>query len=485
MKRVPFVLDCWHNAGASPYARFTSEERKKFVPADFLTEGMDQTRGWANTLLLEHVVFTGKAEAPYKAFLFQGLAQDAKGRKMSKSLGNFLEANVALEKCSADVFRFYALWKCSPVDPMSFDMRELSKRPYQVLGTLYHLHRFFMQNAEYDKFSPLTHTLAWAREQGVLVPADRWLLSRLQNTVVQYTARLESCEFNFACEELEKFVVDVLSREYVPMVRRDLWSDDPESLDRRLAVYATLWHALKTLVLLLNPVSPFVCEFLWQSVYRVLDSRLAKSVSLESWPLPVEDLRDEQLEHDLDLLLRVVALSYSARQAGGLKRRWPLREAVVAASVNQMKALKSLEDLFLELANVKSVGFLNELSGAESAAEEGRWKTASEGDLMVLLDSERDAGLLGEGVMRDLARRVQALRKDLGFSPTDMLEAVHLAGLDDETRSLLEPLLSVMASLVRTKKVTVYRDVDEVAGVAKEDWREFSFDDKRVYVAVK
>jgi isoleucyl-tRNA synthetase len=296
---------------------------------------------------------------------------------------------------------------------------------------------------------------------------------------------LESCEFNFACEELEKFVVDVLSREYVPMVRRDLWSDDPESLDRRLAVYATLWHALKTLVLLLNPVSPFVCEFLWQSVYRVLDSRLAKSVSLESWPLPVEDLRDEQLEHDLDLLLRVVALSYSARQAGGLKRRWPLREAVVAASVNQMKALKSLEDLFLELANVKSVGFLNELSGAESAAEEGRWKTASEGDLMVLLDSERDAGLLGEGVMRDLARRVQALRKDLGFSPTDMLEAVHLAGLDDETRSLLEPLLSVMASLVRTKKVTVYRDVDEVAGVAKEDWREFSFDDKRVYVAVK
>jgi hypothetical protein len=246
-----------------------------------------------------------------------------------------------------------------------------------------------------------------------------------------------------------------------------------------------LWHALKTLVLLLNPVSPFVCEFLWQSVYRVLDSRLAKSVSLESWPLPVEDLRDEQLEHDLDLLLRVVALSYSARQAGGLKRRWPLREAVVAASVNQMKALKSLEDLFLELANVKSVGFLNELSGAESAAEEGRWKTASEGDLMVLLDSERDAGLLGEGVMRDLARRVQALRKDLGFSPTDMLEAVHLAGLDDETRSLLEPLLSVMASLVRTKKVTVYRDVDEVAGVAKEDWREFSFDDKRVYVAVK
>ena len=485
MKRVPFVLDCWHNAGASPYARFTSEERNTFVPADFLTEGMDQTRGWANTLLLEHVVFTGKAEAPYKAFLFQGLAQDAKGRKMSKSLGNVLEANTVLEKHSADVFRFYALWKCSPVDAMSFDMRELSKRPYQVLGTLYHLHRFFMQNAEYDRFNPLVHTLAWAREQGMLAPADRWLLSKLQNTVAQYTARLESCEFNFACDELEKFVVDVLSREYVPMVRRDLWSDDPESLNRRLAVYATLWHVLRSLVLLFNPVSPFVCEFLWQNVYRTLDSGLAESVSLQPWPLPVENLRDEQLEHDLGLLLRVVALSYSARQAGGLKRRWPLRKAVVVASRDQVKALKALEDLFLELANVKSVGFLNELSGAESAVEEGLWKTASEGDLMVSLDSERDAGLLGEGVMRDLARRVQALRKDLGFSPTDMLEAVHLAGLDDETKGLLEPLLGVMAGLVRARKVSLYRDMREVAGVAQEEWREFSFDDKRVCVAVK
>jgi isoleucyl-tRNA synthetase len=484
MKRVPFVLDCWHNAGASPYARFTSEERKMFVPVDFLTEGMDQTRGWANTLLLEHVVFTGKAEAPYKAFLFQGLAQDARGRKMSKSLGNVLEANTALGKYSADVFRFYALWKCSPVDAMSFDMSELSKRPYQVLGTLYHLHRFFMQNAEYDRFNPLVHTLDWAREQGMFAPADRWLLSKLQNTVAQHTTRLESCEFNFACEELEKFVVDALSREYVPMVRRDLWSDDPETLNRRLAVYATLWHVLRSLVLLFNPVTPFACEFLWQNVYRALDSGLNESVNLEPWPVPAENLRDEQLERDFDLLLRVVALSYSARQVSGLKRRWPLSKAVVVSSRDQVKALKSLEELFLELANVKSVDLLTEFDGADNAAEEGRWKTASEGDLTVLLDSKRDAGLLGEGVMRDLARRVQALRKDMGFSPTDMLEAVHLAGLDDETRDLLEPLLGVMASLVRAKNVSLYKEKLEVAGVAETEWHEFSFDDKRVYAAI-
>jgi hypothetical protein len=179
-----------------------------------------------------------------------------------------------------------------------------------------------------------------------------------------------------------------------------------------------------------------------------------------------------------------VALSYSARQVGGLKRRWPLGKAVVVASGDQLKALKSLEELFLELANVKSVDLVSKFEGADNTVEEGRWKTASEGDLTVLLDSKRDTGLLGEGVMRDLARRVQALRKDLGFSPTDVLEAVCLAGLDDETRGLLEPLSGVMAGLVRAKKVSLYKEKTEVEGVAETEWHEFSFDDKRVYAAV-
>ena len=109
MRREDFVLDAWHNSGAAPYARLTDEEFEKYVPVDFLTEAMDQTRGWANTLLLEYVILTGKAQAPYRAFLLQGLTQDARGRKMSKSLGNVIEANKTLEAQSADVFRFYVL----------------------------------------------------------------------------------------------------------------------------------------------------------------------------------------------------------------------------------------------------------------------------------------------------------------------------------------------------------------------------------------
>jgi len=476
MKREPFVLDTWHNSGACPYARFTSEEFERYVPVDFLTEGIDQTRGWANTLLLEYVILTGKAEAPYKAFLYQGLAQDAEGRKMSKSLGNMLEANAVLKEQSADVFRFYALWKCTPVDTINFDVQELSKRPYQVLGTLYHLHRFFMQNAEYDNFNPKVHKLQWAKENNALKPADKWLLSRLQKSVKSYTEMLERCGFNLATAELEEFVVDVVSRQYVPMIRRDLWSDEPLTLQRRLAVYAVLWQTLKTLLLLFNPATPFLSESLYQKVYRELDNSLPESVNFENWPKPDEAFRDAELEQAFDALQRCVTLVYSARQSAQLKRRWPLQKAIVVAPKMVLDALKSLEDVFLELANVKRVEYTQELM----AFDEKEWASASEGNLQVLLNTRRDESLLGEGLMRDLARRVQSLRKELGFMPTDILEAVHLAELDQESVKLVEPYLAEMAELVRTKKVYLH----ERRAEARADWHEYLLDNKKVFVAM-
>jgi isoleucyl-tRNA synthetase len=476
MKREPFVLDTWHNSGACPYARFSDEEFEKYVPVDFLVEAVDQTRGWANTLLLEHVLLTGKPEAPYRAYLFYGFVLDAKGRKMSKSLGNVIEVNPLLERYSADICRFYLLWKCSPTDSMNFDVRELNKRPYQVLSTLYHLHRFFMQNAEYDHFNPKQHTLEWAEKSKTLKPADRWLLSRLQKTVRSCTEKLEKCEFNLAVAELEDFVVDVVSRQYVPMVRRDLWTDDPQTLKRRLTVYATLWQTLKTLVLLFNPVTPFLSEFLYQRVYRELDSTLPKSVNFESWPQPDEAMRDTRLEDAFGTLQRCVALVYSARQSAQLKRRWPLQKAIVVAPKPVQSAIKSLEDVFLELANVKQVEYREE----RPAFDEKDWASASEGNVQILLSARRDRSLLGEGLMRDLARRVQSLRKERGFMPTDILEAVHLAELDRESMRLVEPYLSEMAELVRTKKVYLHEKRTEV----EAEWREYPLDKGRVFVAI-
>lgn len=481
MNREPFVLDTWHNSGASPYARFTDEEFAKYVPVEFLTEGIDQTRGWANSLLLEHIILTGKAEAPYKAFLFQGLTQDAKGRKMSKSLGNIIEVNKLLEKASADVCRFYLLRKCSPIEFMNFDVNEMNRRPYQVLATLYHLNRFFVQNAEYDGFNPQRHTLEWAKENSYLKKPDLWLLSKLQKAISDYTARLDKCEFNFALAELEEFVVEVVSRLYVPMIRKELWTDDPETLNRRLAIYACLWHVLKTAVLLFNPITPFLSEALYQKIYKRLDNTLPESVNFEKWSEPNEKLRDKNLEEEFEALLECVSLAYSARQSARLKRRWPLRKMFVMASGKACKALENLKEVLLELANVKEVEYAQELpENLKAEVDAKRWVGASEKGISVYLDAYRDEGLLGEGLMRDIARRVQALRKELGYVPTDILDSVHITGLDGENIRLLQPYLGEMAELVRARKVQLHTSRDEV----ETEWHEYPLDEKKIYIAI-
>jgi isoleucyl-tRNA synthetase len=477
MRREDYVLDTWHNSGASPYARFTDEEFEKFVPTDFLTEGIDQTRGWANSLLLEYVILTGKPEGPYRAFLFQGLTQDAKGRKMSKSLGNVVETNKLLDKYSADLCRFYMMRKCSPIDFMNFDLQELSRRPYQVLSTLYHLSRFFLQNAEFDEFSPEKFNLEWATRTGQLKSADRWLLSKLQEKIEEYTLRLERCEFNSAVAVLEDFVIETLSRLYVPMIRKELWTDDPETFERRQTIYAVLHYTLKTVTLLFNPATPYLSEALYQKVYKKFNAELPESINFEVWPVPDGKLRDKALEEEFEVLFKCVSLVYAARQQAKLKRRWPLSKVIVVAPEKASKALRTHEPLFLELTNVKEAEYAKQVPdyvGGEN------WVSASEGDMYVFVSGQRDETLLGEGLMRDLARRVQALRKELGYMPTDVLDAVHIAELDDESIGLLEPYLAEMAELVRAKKVYLHGSRGEL----EAEWHESELDGKKIYINI-
>jgi isoleucyl-tRNA synthetase len=477
MRREDYVLDTWHNSGASPYARFTDEEYAKFVPTDFLTEGIDQTRGWANSLLLEYVILTGKPEAPYHAFLFQGLTQDAKGRKMSKSLGNIVETNKLLEKYSADLCRFYMMRKCSPIDFMNFDLQELNRRSYQVLSTLYHLSRFFLQNAEFDGFEPATDQLIWDEILGTLQPPDRWLLSKLQWTIKEYTDKLGRCEFNSALAILEDFVIETLSRLYVPMIRKELWTDDPETLGRRKEIYAILHYTLKTVTLLFNPVTPYLSEALHQKVYRKLDQKLPGSINFECWPKPDNKMRNQTLEEEFEVLFKCVSLIYAARQQAKLKRRWPLSKAIVVAPEKALSALRKQEPLFLELTNVKAAEYAAKVPdyvGGEN------WVSASEGDLFAFVSGQRDEKLLGEGLMRDLARRVQALRKELGYVPTDVLDAAHIAELDEDSVGLLESYLEEMAELVRTKKVYLHGSRGEVDA----EWHESKLDGKKIYINI-
>jgi isoleucyl-tRNA synthetase len=477
MRREDYVLDTWHNSGASPYARFSDEEYRKFVPTDFLTEGIDQTRGWANSLLLEYVILTGKPEAPYHAFLFQGLTQDAKGRKMSKSLGNILETNKLLEKYSADLCRFYMMRKCSPIDFMNFDLQELNRRSYQVLSTLYHLSRFFLQNAEFDEFSPEKFTLEWATRANQLKDADKWLISKLQEKIGEYTLRLERCEFNVAMAILEDFVIETLSRLYVPMIRKELWTDDPETFERRQTIYSVLHYTLKTITLLFNPATPHLSEALYQKIYRKLDAELPDSINFEDWPKADNKMRDQSLEEEFEVLFKSVSLVYAARQQAKLKRRWPLSKAIVVAPEKMFSALKRQEPLFLELTNVKTAEYASQVPdyvGGEN------WVSASEGDLFVFVSGQRDDKLLGEGLMRDLARRVQALRKELGYVPTDLLDAVHIAELDEDSNGLLGSYLEEMTELVRTKKVYLHGSRGEVDA----EWHESKLDGKKIYIAI-
>jgi len=475
MRREDFVLDTWHNSGASPHARFSDEQEAAFVPAVFLTEGIDQTRGWANSLLLEYIILTGKPIAPYKAFLFQGLTQDAKGRKMSKSLGNVVQTNELLAKNSADLCRFYMMRKTSPLDFMSFDTQELSRRSYQVLSTLYHLSRFFSENATFDGFKPQTYPLQWALDTGKLQPADHWLLSVLQNKIKEYTQKIDRCEFNTAVATLEDFVIETLSRLYVPMIRKELWTDEPETFERRQTIYALLHHTLKTITLLFNPITPFLSEMLHQKIYRPLEPTLPESVNLSTWPSPNQDLCNKNLEEQFEVLLKTVSISFAARQQGKLKRRWPLSKAIIVAPEKTLQALKTLEELFLEQINVKSAEYTQKIP---EYIENENWVSRQEDDITVFISGQRDDTLLGEGIMRDLARRVQALRKERGFVPTEVLEAVHIAELDAESTNLLEPYLEAMESLVRTRKVYLHATRNEI----ETQWHESELDGKKIFI---
>ncbi len=242
--REPFVLDTWHNSGAAPYASLSDEEFDELIPVPFLTEGIDQTRGWAYTLLIESVIMHGEAKAPFKSFLFQGHVLDEKGNKMSKSLGNVIDGYDMVSRYPADLIRLYFMWKANPIDPLNFSINEMLKRTYQILNTLYNLHIYFMQNSSYDKFDTSEHTLTWAIDNKLLKESEIWLLSRLERVkeIVRYG--YERCRYHEAARALENFIINDLSQTYLPLTRNELWSDDEESRDRRLAIYAILSNTL-------------------------------------------------------------------------------------------------------------------------------------------------------------------------------------------------------------------------------------------------
>ena len=535
-KREEYVLDTWHNSGSAPYSSLTDEEYSKDIPAPFFTEGIDQTRGWAYTLLIENVILNNGPIPPFKSFLFQGHVLDEKGGKMSKSLGNVIDGAELLEKYPVDLIRFYFIWKASPIEPLSFSTEELMSRPYQVLNTLFNLHLYFKQNSEYDKFDE-TKTIAWAKQDNLLTSPDIWLLSKLQKLIKKISERNEACKFHEAAKAIDDFIINNLSQIYIPITRGELWDEGESNKNRRLAIYAILSKVLKTLDILLHPLCPFTSEYLYQSVFGG-----KQSILLDKWPQYQESLVNEEIEESFDIMKDVVSVSSAARMKGKLKRRWPLNQAFVGVSKNQKQKLESLSPLLMSQLNVekftifetqsdggleqilelKQIGLpvasIVELErkriGPKAKAHMGKLVNmfaetnpeeiisslqkqghydfkvdeetitldkedflvdfdASQGfavskrdHYIVFISTSRNKEMMARGLVKDIARRLQTLRKERGYNPTDILGVASILDLDDESLEMIKEKSEDLAFLVRVKQVTFsescknYRDDD-------------------------
>jgi isoleucyl-tRNA synthetase len=346
MSREPFVLDTWHNSGASPYASLNDNEFLKLIPAAFLTEGIDQTRGWAYTLLIDNIIMRDKAESPYKAFLFQGHLLDENGNKMSKSQGNVIDAKEFLSKNSVDLVRYYFLWKASPIDSFNFNPTELSTRPYQILNTLYNLHVYLHQNSKYDKFDMNNLDIEKIKKSKFYGLMEKWINSKLQLLIRNVTKSLDTCKFNEGAKSIEDFVINSLSQTYVPFTRDDLWEDNPESLERRGVIYTLLGLALRYGDILLHPFSPFISNYLFLMLFM-----RRKSILLESWPPVIEEDIDLQIESSVGKVREIISLSNSARMKAKIKRRWPISQVVIFLEKDEISQVEHFSDLMKNQLN--------------------------------------------------------------------------------------------------------------------------------------
>jgi isoleucyl-tRNA synthetase len=352
MQREPYVLDTWHNSGGAPYASLSDVEYKNLIPASFLTEGIDQTRGWAYTLLMENVILQQRAIAPFQSFLFQGHVLDDKGNKMSKSIGNVIDAYNLLRENSVDLIRFYFMWKASPIESLNFSLKEMEKRPYQVMSTLYYLHTYFKQNSSFDRFEQNKHNLSWVLDNNLLNLPEIWLLSKLQRLISQVTIAFEGCRYNEGAKAIEEFIINQLSQTYIPITRNDIWDDSPEGLNRRFAIYSILAYSLMQIDIMLHPYSPFITEYLYVHCFQPYLKK--SSILLERWPEYEGQLVNTMIEEAFDKSKEVISLANAARMKVQLKRRWPMKEAIICSTDLTFLSVDGISNIIKNQLNVEN-----------------------------------------------------------------------------------------------------------------------------------
>ena len=352
-RRVPEVIDAWFDSGAMPFAQFhypfeNEELFKQRFPADFICEGLDQTRGWFYSLLAESTLLFDTAS--YRNVLCLGLILDPEGQKMSKSRGNVVAPWDVIDRHGADAFRWYYFTSQQPWSGYRFSVETVGESVRKFLLTLWNTYSFYVLYANVEGFDHGAH----AGEAGERPALDRWLLSRLQGTIAEVRQKLDSYDTTSAGRSIATFVDD-LSNWYVRRSRRRFWRSGDEGEADTIAAYLTLHHALVTVSQLLAPFTPFIAD----EIYGNLDGA-EPSVHLCDFPAPDESLVDRELEFDMAVARRTVELGRAARSQAKVKVRQPLREAVVVADPRERAAIERLEDQVLDELNVKAVSYVEE-----------------------------------------------------------------------------------------------------------------------------
>ena len=477
MHRVPEVIDCWFDSGAMPFAQhhYPFENKELFeqqFPANFISEAVDQTRGWFYSLLAESTLLFNKA--PYKNVIVLGHVQDENGQKMSKSKGNAVDPFDALNKYGADAIRWYFYINSAPWLPNRFHGKAVVEGQRKFMSTLWNTYAFFVLYADIDNFDPTKYNL----EYDQLPVMDKWLLSRLNTTVQAVDNDLANYKIPEAARALQEFV-DEMSNWYVRRSRERFWAKGMEQ--DKINAYMTLYHALVTIAKTAAPMIPFMTEDMYQNLVRSVDKDAIESIHLCDFPTVNEAWIDKDLEADMKELLEIVVLGRACRNTANIKNRQPIGTMYVKA---EKKMDKFYTDIIADELNVKEVKFaddvesfisysfkpqlrtvgpkygkllggirqaLTDINGTaamnelrtngvlkldingndvelteedlliETAQTEG-YVSESDGETSVVLDTNLTPELIEEGFVREIISKIQTMRKEAGFEVMDKIK---------------------------------------------------------------
>ena len=476
MHRVPEVIDCWFDSGAMPFAQhhYPFENKELFeqqFPANFISEAVDQTRGWFYSLLAESTLLFNKA--PYKNVIVLGHVQDENGQKMSKSKGNAVDPFDALNKYGADAIRWYFYINSAPWLPNRFHGKAVVEGQRKFMSTLWNTYAFFVLYADIDNFDPTKYELNYDQ----LPVMDKWLLSRLNTTVQAVDNDLANYKIPEAARALQEFV-DEMSNWYVRRSRERFWAKGMEQ--DKINAYMTLYHALVTIAKTAAPMIPFMTEDIYQNLVRSVDKDAPESIHLCDFPTINEAWIDKDLEADMKELLEIVVLGRACRNTANIKNRQPIGTMYVKA---EKKMSEFYTDIIADELNVKEVKFaddvesfisysfkpqlrtvgpkygkllggirqaLTDINGTaamnelrtngvlkldingndvelteedlliETAQTEG-YVSESDGETSVVLDTNLTPELIEEGFVREIISKIQTMRKEAGFEVMDKI----------------------------------------------------------------